>query len=257
MDKIFDRYRKAIALTIVLLLASGLLNARPKAGDWKIVKEDKENNITIYYRTLETGNTEFKGITYIDSSLNSFVALIDDFDRMPEWAYRTEKVVRLTQISNKEAYVYTVHPMPWPFMPRDSVLLSHIDQNPQTLVITIEGRAVPDYIPLHADYVRIRSGESFWQLTPKEENTIEVVFQGYGEPGGSLSESVFTSAIFRSLVKLYLWKLPYKTLKHMRQQIQNEKYHKKKFYFIQEPPKTDTHQVSTQDLVDSPAIVQP
>jgi len=214
-----------------------------------VVKEDKENNITIYYRTLETGYTEFKGITYINSSLNSFVALIDDFDKMPEWAYRTEKVVKLRQISNKEAYIYTIHPMPWPFMPRDSVLLSRLDQNPQTLVVTVKGLAVPDYIPRHDGYVRISSGESFWQLTPKGEDTIEVVFQGHGEPGGSLSESVFTSAIFRSLVKLYLWKLPYKTLKKMRQQIQNEKYHKRRFNFIQEPPPRLMSQVLTQDLI--------
>jgi hypothetical protein len=138
--------------------------------------------------------------------------------------------------------------MPWPFMPRDSVLLSHIDQNPQTFVVTVKGRAVPDYIPLNEDYVRISSGESFWQLTPIGEDTLEVVFQGYGEPGGSLSESVFTSAIFRSLVKIYLWKLPYKTLKRMRHHIQNEKYRKKKFYFIKEPPEGDMPQVLTQDL---------
>ena len=126
-------------------------------------------------------------------------------------------------------------------MPRDSVLLSHIDQNPQTYVVTVKGSAVPNYVPLNHDYVRIRSGESFWQLTPNGNGTIEVVFQGYGEPGGSLSESVFTSAIFRALVKLYLWKLPYTTLKKMRQEIQNEKYHKRRFNFIQEPPKAKTH----------------
>ena len=228
---------KIILFIVLLIFSSSYLDARKLDDNWRVVKEDKENNITIYYRTLETGNTEFKGITYISVSLNSFIALIDDFDKMPEWAYRTEKVVKLRQTSDKEAYVYTIHPMPWPFMSRDSVLLSHIDQNPQTFVVTVKGHAVPDYIPLNENYVRISSGESFWQLTPKGNDTIEVVFQGYGEPGGSLSESVFTSAIFRSLVKFYLWKLPYKTLKKMRQEIQNEKYHKKRFNFIQEHPK--------------------
>ena len=237
MLQINNIFLRIVLFTVLLIFSSSYLNAQKLDENWRVVKEDKENNITVYYRTLETGNTEFKGITYIRVSLNSFIALINDFDKMPEWAYRTEKVVKLRQISDKEAYVYTIHPMPWPFMSRDSVLLSHIDQNPQTFVVTVKGRAVPDYIPLNEDYVRISSGESFWQLTPKGNDTIEVVFQGYGEPGGSLSESVFTSAIFRSLVKFYLWKLPYKTLKKMRQEIQNEKYHKKRFSFIQEPPK--------------------
>ena len=247
MAKFFNRYRKAIGLTIVLLLASGLLHARTKAGDWELVKEDQGNDILVYYRTLESGNVEFKGITHLHTSLSSFIALLKDFETLPEWAYRTDKVVTLKQTSNTEAYVYTIHPMPWPFMPRDSVLLSHIDQNPQTFAVTVKGRAVPDYIPLNDDYVRISSGESFWQLTPVGENTLEVVFQGYGEPGGSFSESVFTSAIFRSLVKIYLWKLPYKTLKRMRRHIQNEKYQKKRFNFIQEPPQRVMSQAVIQN----------
>jgi hypothetical protein len=246
MAGVFKIYDKSIILTIVLLLSSSLLHGSVNGGDWELVKEDEGNDIVVYYHILESGNVEFRGITHLRTSLSSFIALLKDFETLPEWAYRTDKVVTLKQNSNTEAYVYTIHPMPWPFMPRDSVLLSHLDQNPQTFVVTVKGRAVPDYIPLNDDYVRISSGESFWQLTPIGEDTIEVVFQGYGEPGGSLSESVFASAIFRSLVKMYLWKLPYKTLKRMQHHIQNEKYQKKKFNFIQEPPQRVMSQVSNQ-----------
>ena len=157
-------------MTIVLLFASGLLHARTKAGDWELVKEDEDNDIVVYYRTLESGNVEFRGITHLRTSLSSFIALLKDFETLPEWAYRTDKVVTLKQNSKTEAYVYTIHPMPWPFMPRDSVLLSRIDQNPQTFAVTVKGRAVPDYIPLNDDYVRISSGESFWQLTPNRHH---------------------------------------------------------------------------------------
>ena len=244
MDKILNRYGRAIALTIVLLFASSVLYARAKAGDWELVKKDEANDILVYYRTLESGNVEFRGITHLRTSLSGFIALLQDFETLPEWAYRTDKVVTLRQTSKTEAYVYTIHTMPWPFMPRDSVLFSHIDQNPQTLAVTVKGHAVPDYIPLNDHYVRISSGESFWQLTPIGDSTLEVVFQGYGEPGGSFSESVFTTAIFRSLVKFYLWKLPYKTLKRMRHHIQSEKYQKKRFNFIQEPPDGNMPQVS-------------
>ena len=251
MAWVSNKYGKSIVLAIVLLLASSLLHAKTKAGDWELVKEDEGNDIVVYYRTLESGNVEFRGITHLRTSLSSFIALLKDFETLPEWAYRTDKVVTLKQNSNTEAYVYTIHPMPWPFMPRDSVLLSHIDQNPQTFAVIVKGRAVPDYIPLNDDYVRISSGESFWQLTPIEEGTLEVVFQGYGEPGGSFSESVFTSTIFRSLVKLYLWKLPYKTLKRMRLHILNEKYQKKRFNFIQEPSSGKIHHLFSQDFVSS------
>ena len=100
MSQINNTSFRIILFTVLFILNSSYLDARKLGDNWRVVKEDKENNIIIYYRTLETGNTEFKGITYINSSLNSFVALIDDFDKMPEWAYRTEKVVKLRQIGN-------------------------------------------------------------------------------------------------------------------------------------------------------------
>ena len=228
MAWVSKKYGKSVILAILFLFASSVMYAKAKAGDWELVKEDEVNDIFVYYRTLESGNVEFRGITHLRTSLSSFIALLKDFETLPEWAYRTDKVVTLRQTSKTEAYVYTIHPMPWPFMPRDSVLFSHIDQNPQTFTVTVKGRAVPDYIPPNDHYVRISSGESFWQLKPMGEGTLEVVFQGYGEPGGSFSKSVFTSAIFRALVKFYLWKLPYKTLKRMRHHIQNEKYQKKR-----------------------------
>ena len=253
MPVVSNKYGKSIILFLVLIFASGVLHARTDAGDWELVKEDEGNDILVYYRTLESGNVEFRGITHLRTSLSSFIALLQDFETLPEWAYRTDKVVTLRQTSKTEAYVYTIHTMPWPFMPRDSVLFSHIDQNPQTLAVTVKGHAVPDYIPHNDQYVRISSGESFWQLTPKGEGTLEVVFQGYGEPGGSFSESVFTSAIFRSLVKFYLWKLPYKTLKRMRHHIQSEKYQKTRFNFIQEPPSGKLDHLFSQDLVNGEA----
>ena len=253
MARFFNRYSEAIALTMFLLLGSGLLHAKTEAGGWELVKKDEANDILVYYRTLESSNVEFRGITHLRTSLSSLIALLKDFETLPEWAYRTNKVVTLKQTSQTEAYVYTIHPMPWPFMPRDSFLFSHIDQNPHTFVVTVKGRAVPNYIPLNDDYVRISSGESFWQFTPTGKGILEVVFQGYGEPGGSFSESVFTSAIFRSLFKLYLWKLPYETLKRMRHYIQSEKYQKKKFNFIREPHSGKIYHLFSQDLVESEA----
>ena len=71
MAKIFAIYCRVILFGVLLLLNSTSIHARTLVDNWEVVKEDKENNITIYYRTLETGYTEFKGITYINSSLNS------------------------------------------------------------------------------------------------------------------------------------------------------------------------------------------
>jgi hypothetical protein len=77
MAKFFARHRKAIALSIVLLLGSSLPHARVKAaGDWELVKQDEGNDIVVYYRTLVSGNVEFRGITHLRTSLSSFIALL-------------------------------------------------------------------------------------------------------------------------------------------------------------------------------------
>ncbi|MBW2579664.1 MAG: hypothetical protein JRD00_01695, partial [Deltaproteobacteria bacterium] len=103
MAGVSNKYGKSIIFAIVLLLASGLLHARTEAGDWELVKEDEGNDIVVYYHTLESGNVEFRGITHLRTSLSSFIALLKDFETLPEWAYRTAKVVTLKQNSNTEA----------------------------------------------------------------------------------------------------------------------------------------------------------
>ena len=84
MDRVSRKYGKSIILAIVLLFASSLLHARTKAGEWELVQEDERNDIVVYYRTLESGNVEFRGITHLRTSLSSFIALLKDFETLPE-----------------------------------------------------------------------------------------------------------------------------------------------------------------------------
>ena len=77
MTQINNIYFGIILFTFPLTLNSTYIDAQKIDDNWQVVKEDKENNIIIYYRKLETGNTEFKGVTYIHSSLNNFVSLIE------------------------------------------------------------------------------------------------------------------------------------------------------------------------------------
>jgi len=150
---------------------------------------------------------------------------------MPDWVYRTEKVVALREISHKEVYAYTIHTMPFPFKKRDSIVHSFIEQDPRTLAVTIRGKGEPEYIPTEREFVRITTVESFWKFTPQKDGSVEVIFRGYGEPGGSIPSSISRSSIFRWLCKFFLWQLPYSTLKEMRGVVKREKYQTKTFYY--------------------------
>lgn len=205
------------------------------AENWSLVKEDSEAGIKVYYRLLETGNMEFKGITRIHSTLNGFIALFVDLETMPEWVYRIEKSRVLIRVSERESYSHNVHSMPLWLKKRDSVVHTYLEQDPINQSVIIRGRAAPDFIPPKKEYVRINEVVSYWKFVPEKDGRVEVTFQGYGDPGGGLMNSMYHSPIFRWLVKKYLWKLPYETMKNMKTVVTRPEYQTKNFGFIVEP----------------------
>ncbi len=218
--------RQVILLAICFLI---IFSDNVIASEWKQLLEDKDENITVCFRKTETGYLEFKGVTCIESSLNSFIALFKDVDTIPQWLDRAEKVELLKKVSECEYYVYTVSSTPFPLKNRDGIIHTVTKQDPKTLIITSRVTSVPDYIPETKDYVRINTIESFWKLIPKEDGNVEVTFRGYADPGGNIP-----AWISRSFGKKALTNYPYKTLKKLRQIIKREKYHKQTFRFIKE-----------------------
>ncbi len=215
-------------LAAVILVMAGA-NAR-SASDWELKITDAEAGINVYYRTNERGYTEFRAVTQVSSSLGAFVGLFREVDNMPNWVYRTEKVERLKMVGDTEAYAYTINKMPWPLNDRDSIVRSTLSQDPNTLVVTIVGSAVPDYAPRNSQYVRMPVVESFWRFTPLKAGLVEVVFQGYGDPGGSLS-----SGFLEWITRLSLLEAPYQTLLGLQKVIVRPEYQARKFDFIREP----------------------
>lgn len=231
-------YYKVILLILFLLLNSSIIEAKADNGGcnrgWELKIDNEVDGIKICYKTHPTGNVEFKGVVNINTSLNSIVALFSDVASIHEWLYRTEKVSILKEISDHEFYTYTVNTMPFPLKKRDLIVHSVLMQDPETLAVTIKGKSEPGYLKRKKGFIRILAAETFWKFTPKKNGDIEVIFQGYGEAGGSIPASIYRSTIFRWLVKSFLWKLPYSTLKNMKIIIKNEKYQTKTFPYIKE-----------------------
>lgn len=223
-----------IIFTIILVLSLSFTSLEAK--EWEKIRDDNENDILIFYRTHKSGNVEFKGITHVESRLSAFVALFADSEKMPKWVYRTKTVTVLKEFKETEVIAYTIHPMPWPLKPRDAVVHSSLTQDPTSLIITIKGKAIPDYIDVDRQFIRIKTVESKWTFKPiSKGKLVEITFQGYGEPGGDLLSSIYRSKLFSWLVKLYLWQLPHKTLKNMKTMVKEPEYQGKTFDYIKEP----------------------
>jgi len=194
---------------------------------WKLVKQNTDENIMIYYSRLDNGMTQFKGVTQVKSSLNSFIALINDLDNVPNWVNSVRKMTMLKKNSQLDGYIYTINQMPWPLKDRDSIVYSRIVQDPETHTITISGQSEPEFIPPKKEYVRVQKIESFWKITPMANDHVKVEFQGFADPGGKISH-----AVFQWLYQFFLWRLPYYTLINMKKMIQRPKYQQQKYDYI-------------------------
>jgi hypothetical protein len=219
------------AAGLAALIAAGLLpSGAARADEWQLKIEDAQADIRVYYRTHESGFTEFRAVTHVRSQLSGLVALFRDVDTMPEWVYRNRKAATLTRISDTEVYAYTVSEMQWPLKDRDAVVHTTLSQDPETLAVTIRGRGVPGHIPENEAYVRMRAVESFWRFTPSGSGMVEVVFQGHGDPGGNLS-----SGLLQWVTRLVLWEAPFYTLLGLQKVVFRDAYQAGSFDFIREP----------------------
>ena len=199
------------------------------ASEWILKIDDPDADIRVFSRVNDLGYAEFRGVTKVKSRLSAFVALFKDLPNMPNWAYRIRKAERLKMLSDTESYSYTVNSMPPPLFDRDAVVHSTILQDPATLKLTFRGSGVPDYVPKSEDYVRMPVVESTWTFTPVADGMVEVVFDGYGDPGGSLS-----SGLLAWFVRLTLNEAPYQTMLHMKQFISRPEYQAARYSYVKE-----------------------
>lgn len=212
-----------------LLVALLHLPSASAASDWVLKVADSEADIQIFSRVNERGYPEFRGVTKVRSTLSAFVALFKDLEHMPSWAYRIRKAERLTVVSETETYAYTVNALPPPLYDRDAVVHSTIAQDPATLKMTFRGSGAPDYAPKNDRYVRMPVVESLWTFTPLGAGMVEVVFEGYGDPGGNLS-----SGLLAWFVRLTLSEAPYQTMLQMKKIVAQPEYQAARYPFIRE-----------------------
>ncbi|MFC1679230.1 START domain-containing protein [Elusimicrobiota bacterium] len=216
-----------------LLFASILLIpvARPASAEWKRILGAADDDIRVYSRKSETGYTEYKGVTSVESPLGALIAVFRDVDAIPLWFDKTKEVKVVKTVSDTEYYVYTTLAAPFPIKDRDSVVRTVISQDPKTLVVTVTGTSVPDLVPEDEDHVRVRIIESSWTLIPKGDGLVEVAFQCYSDPGGKIP-----AWLLKVAGKTILKRSPYKTLKRLKRLVGREKYRGKTFPYIKEPP---------------------
>jgi hypothetical protein len=159
--------------------------------------------------------------------LTSLVALIMDGNSHHRWIDSIDESRQLEAVSPAEAYIYTLSKAPWPISDRDAVVVSRVEQDSASLVVTIRSSAMPEHVPQREGTVRISRIESSWTLVPKSTGEVEVNYQVLSDPGGQLP-----TALINGLAS----DQPFNTLNNLRDFFNDDNEYKDVVLpFIKEP----------------------
>jgi hypothetical protein len=210
----------SIFLLMQLLPSSTLL--KDNAKGWKLSKN--EEGISVYTKDRKGSNfKEIKVSCTLHSSAASLVHLLSIKEEYPAWIYACSEARMLNQVSPFETYHYQVTDAPWPVEDRDLIVRTTVSQDPVTKVIDIYGVGIADYIPENKNKIRVSQYTAHWIITPKGNNTLDIVYLIALDPAGNLPPWI---------VNLGVSEGPLRTMKNLKARL--PMYKDAKVSFIEE-----------------------
>jgi len=218
----------AIQLTKIgrcILIAILIYSTQGFAADWELKKDAL--GIQVYTRSVD--GYPYKAIRSVvqleNTRLSSVVSLIRDSKECSEWSDSCASATIIEWVSELENYVHTITDLPWPVQDRD--LVSHViwHQDPETLVVTMQGNATTGKLRENEGIVRLREAQINWELTALENGVLQVVFEAHIDP---------TSLLPSWITNMLLVDSPYNSMEGLRQQVKLELYRDVELSYIDE-----------------------
>ncbi|TNF42990.1 MAG: hypothetical protein EP310_05230, partial [Bacteroidetes bacterium] len=179
-------------------------------SDWNL-KKDKDG-IKIYTRSVEGSSfEEYKAITTIEkSTMNKVLMVILDVKNYESLFPDCMNPKVLKQEGEYDCIVYTQTKGPFPVKDRDSVFeqKTHINNNGKYAKISL--MVIPGYFAEDKNFVRIRKGSGYWELTAEDNENVKVIYQFHGEPGGEIPAWLVNSFVVGH---------PFETLKNLKNRV--------------------------------------
>ena len=221
--------RAAAWLAAALLISAGPAHA-DDTGAWQLRHEDPQTDTRVWTRERAGAVPEFRATTSIEARLSTLAAVLLDNTRTREWVFRAREAVVLSSDGPNRGVTLVVTDMPPPLSDRESIVAWEMAQDPQTLTVTLAGHSVPDRLPPNPKRVRMQFFESRWQLTPRAGGRVDVLFEGFGDPGGNLAQP-----LLRWFVNGAISEAPWQTIKALRGMVKRPPFPQAELPFIREP----------------------
>lgn len=172
--------------------------------EWKLEKD--KNGIKVYTQKQSDNLKAFKAITKTNKSMLELENLVEKVENYPQWMSDVATCRQIKLVHADEAYVYSTSDAPWPIKDRDIVTKANCIKSKDGS-LRYEFQTYPGKVEELEDYIRIKKAKGSWHFIPLDDGQIEITYQFYADPGGSIPTW---------LVNLFIVKGPYETLLNMR-----------------------------------------
>jgi hypothetical protein len=209
---------------LCFLLCFGTVSAWAQKFDWQ--KTLEKDGVIVYTSSVNGSSLKaYRGEVEVRATLSAVVALITDVEHFSKWMPRTAKP-KLVK-GTRENYIYYIEtPAPWPVQNRDAVSEVTVKQDSKTLKVRIEFQSASGHVPLRDGFLRIPKSEGFWELTPRPNGMVHIIYQAHADPGGQVPAWLSNQVVTET---------PFDALKNLRLEVAKPAYAQARLPFIREP----------------------
>lgn len=204
-------------ISILLITVSTLFSFQPTDPEdegWK--HEKSKNGIHVYSRIVEgAAIKEARMVLTIEARLSSVVAILEDVDSYPEWAYRTATAEVVETDHQGRMTFYTVGDFPWPLSDRDAVVTSHLYQDKETGIVYTKTSCAEGVKPVVKDLIRVDLMDSYGIIESQGNGIVKIDYRVRTDPGGNIPVW---------LINMFFDKGPVYNFENMREYIKKPKY---------------------------------
>lgn len=175
---------------------------------WEVIS--KQKGITVSRAQVTNRQfPSFKGVGVVQGDIYHVFAVLTDIDRHIEWMSHCSASRVLSKNSKTNWVIYNVTDAPWPVYDREAVMITEVNVNPDSFLITFTATKAHKMKP-KKHTVRMNSFEGSYKLTSLSKNRTRVEYTINTDPGGSIPDW---------LVNLAVRSLPLETIIGLRDQI--------------------------------------
>ncbi|HLJ35888.1 MAG TPA: START domain-containing protein [Ktedonobacteraceae bacterium] len=206
---------------IVLLLVAQTVWVYSGSNQWEFIGE--KNGVKAY--TLKTPGSDLiqaKGVFRVHSTLAGIVAVMQDPEISKDFGGLDSHTVE--RVDDHVQYNYFREDSPFPFSPRDFMVMTLVYQSPVTKEVLIQYDAAPDKVPVNRCCVRVTQMNNSWRLTPLGNGEVEIEYIMHMNEGGYAPH--FLLNLEHREIMFYL--------NNLQSLFDREKYKNAKIGFIQE-----------------------